>query len=356
VKKNNYGTLLRPYWYAAPSFRMIVAGLLLALAPQIIMLFVTRSYAAIAVIFSAVAASLLAEAVNKALRKTAGFQALFVCVQGVITGMFFPSSYPPLSVFGITLCAMLLAKYAFGGVSSSWINQAALTIALAYFIGAQWFPGFLITKSQLSVENPISLLLENTPVQAFDSHIAGFLNSTIFSAVKAFIPPGLISFFWDSGAVISAFRFNFLTLAASLILIILDIINWIIPACFLGVYFLLVWLFAPLAAGGGIGSGDILLAGLTGGTLFTAFFMLGAFGTVPWSFKGKIVYSCIAGCFAFIFSGSGTAPAGAAFTVLAANLVSTFIQYYEQHIRRTEFKTKLLPLIGDYWRLSHDGN
>jgi electron transport complex protein RnfD len=355
MKHNNYNAMLRPYWYATPSFRVIIIGTLLVLVPQVIMLFVTKSYASLVIICSAIAASLLAEALNKALRGTAGFDALFACLQGLLTGMFFPAAFPPLSVFTLTLFTLLLTKYAFGGVASSWINQAALTVALAYFVGAEWFPEFLVTKPQLVSENPVTLLFENRPLLPFDSRITGFLNSTILSATKTVIPPGLISFFWDSGAAIPVSRFNVLTIAASIVLILLDIIDWVMPACFLGVYFLLVWLFAPLVAGGGIAGGDILLASLTGGTLFTAFFMLGAVGTVPWSFRGKILYSSVAGCFAFIFLGGGTSPAGAVFTVLAANLLSAFIQFYEQQARRKLFRTKLMPLAVDLRRLSHAG-
>jgi electron transport complex protein RnfD len=355
MKNSNYDAMLRPYWYASPSFKVIITGTLLVLVPQVIMLFVTKSYASIVIICASIAASLLAEALNKAFRGTSGFQGLSALLQGLLTGMFFPAAYPPLSVFTLTLFTLLLAKYTFGGVASSWINQAALTVALAYFVGAQWFPEFLVTKPQLASENPVTLLFENRPILPLDAKVTDFLNSTILSAIKTVIPPGLISFFWDSGAAIPVSRFNLLTLAASIVLILLDIINWVIPACFLGTYFLLVWLLAPLFAGAGIASGDILLASLTGGTLFTAFFMLGAAGTVPWSLRGKILYSIIAGCFAFVFLGGGTSSSGAVFTVLAANLMSTFIQFYEQQVRRKDFRTKLMPLAGDLWRLSHAG-
>jgi electron transport complex protein RnfD len=354
VKSNNYDSLLRPYWYSAPSLRVMLTGTLLALAPLVIMLFVTKSYRALAVAASAVSASLLAEVLNKWLRNSRGFQWMLAGLQGLITGLFFPEGYPLISVFSITLFTLLMAKYAFGGIASSWINQTALTIALAYMTGPQWFPGFLVAKSQLGLVNPVALLFSGKPVPPLDAGITDFLNSTVAGAAGSYIPPGLLSFFWDSGAAVPVFRFNALILAASMALILFDIIHWVVPACYLGVYLLLVWLFAPLAGGGGFAQGDVLLASLTGGVLFTAFFMLGAFGTVPWSLKGKILYGVSAGCFAFVFSGGGTAPAGAVFTVLAANLASLFIQFYEQRARRRNFREKLLPLITEFWRLFHD--
>jgi electron transport complex protein RnfD len=230
-----------------------------------------------------------------------------------------------------------------------------MAVALSFFVGAQWFPELLVTKSQLAGENPIAPLFESIPIAPFDSRITGFLNSTIFNVTKTVIPPGLLSFFWDTGSTIPVSRFNFLTLAASIVLIAFDIINWVVPVFFLGIYFLLVWLFVPAVAGGVFAGGDILLASLTGSTLFTAFFMLGAAGTVPWSLRGKILYSSAAGIFAFIFLGGGTSPVGAVFTVLASNLMSAFIQFYEQGRRRAVFETKLMPLIDETWRESHDG-
>jgi electron transport complex protein RnfD len=308
------------------------------------------------VIFATCVASLAAEALCAVVRQKEGTiqisAVLLASAQGLITGMFFPESYPPFAAFVLTLCALLVAKYAFGGAAASWINSAAFTVAIAYFVGSRWFPEFLITKSDLAMENPSRLLLDPAASQTA-SRVTAFLNATVFRLAGIALPDGYLPFLWDTHAAIPAFRFNILILLASIVLIVFDIVSWIVPLCYVGVYAVLVWIFAPAVAGNGLGNGDILLALLTGGTLFTAFFMLNWFGTVPMTTQGKITYGCLSGAFAFVFCGSGASPAGAMFTVLTANLMSVFIQLYEKYRRQNEYATRLAPAIADYWRLSH---
>jgi electron transport complex protein RnfD len=121
-----------------------------------------------------------------------------------------------------------------------------------------------------------------------------------------------------------------------------------VPVCFTATYLVLVRVFVPRVVGGAFGPGDILLAALTGGTLITAFFLLDGPGLTPLSRRGKIVYGCGAGALMFLFCGSGTSPAGAVFTVLAANLLSVFIQFVELQYRNSKFKHIVKPLIEEY--------
>jgi electron transport complex protein RnfD len=92
----------------------------------------------------------------------------------------------------------------------------------------------------------------------------------------------------------------------------------------------------------------MLLAALTGGTLAAAFFLLEGPGLTPLSRRGKILYSSGAGALMFLFCGGGTSPAGAVFTVLAANLLSIFIQFAELQSRNSKFKHVTAPLIKEY--------
>jgi electron transport complex protein RnfD len=147
---------------------------------------------------------------------------------------------------------------------------------------------------------------------------------------------------------VSAFRFNALVLVASAVLLAFKVVRPLIPLCFLASYLLLVRLFAPLFGSGTVGSGDVLLALLTSGTLMAAFFLLDTPGTVPVSRRGKIVYALGAGGAAFVFCGSGTSPVGSAVTVLAANLLSVFIQFAELLSRGAKFRRVTKPSMEDY--------
>ena len=141
--------------------------------------------------------------------------------------------------------------------------------------------------------------------------------------------------FWDTKSVIPAFRFNFIILISSIFIFSEDIIKCVIPFTFMLVYLSLVRLLSPVFFGGLQFQGDILLALLTGGTLFISVFILNWYGTTPVTLKGRFIYGFFAGILNFFISGCGTSSSGLLFTVLIVNIVSVIIQ-------QTEAKMNLL--------------
>ena len=227
-----------------------------------------------------------------------------------------------------------MTYYLFGGFAESWINPVAYTVIIIYFLGISFFPEFLITKMYLETGNPGMQLIQNgdIPVLKFDSSITFWLNTHIFSHIGIEIPTGYLSMFWDTQSPIPAFRFNLLTLLSSMILISVSIINWIVPTSFLLTYGILVRLFSQTPFTGLVGQGDLLLAFLTSGTLFVAFFIVDFYGTTPITNFGKLLYGVVVGIIAFFITGCGTSPIGAMFTVLFANVISPIILLIEDKI------------------------
>ena len=112
-------------------------------------------------------------------------------------------------------------------------------------------------------------------------------------------------------------------------LIAFDVIRPLIPAVFLTVYLLLVRLLAPFFYGGIPGQGDMLLAMLSSGTLFSAIFLFQWTGTTPMTSTGKVWYGILAGLIAFLIVGCGLSSAGIVFVVLVVNIISAVIQALE---------------------------
>lgn len=347
MKHKNKIISLRPFCFLTPSVSTISVTILCILLPQILMLFLTRSFNSLLLLCCSITASLATEAVDKLCIRKQHFSVLPVLIQGILIGLFIPADYPPVAFFFLTAIMLLLTKYVFGLHAGSWINTTAATIIAAYFIGSVWFPAVHVPVEQIQSPNMSLLLIQEgvLPVYRFDSAITGFLNEHIFSALGTAVPDGYISLLWDSGSAIPAFRFNILTLIGSLFLFSFRILDALIPALFIGVYLGLVRLFCPVFAGGMFGTGDCLLALLTGGTLFTAFFILPWFGTVPMTTCGKVFYGIFAGIAAFFISGFGLSTAGAVFTVFSANIVSVLIQFFEQKMSDSVLYSKKLPKI-----------
>ena len=326
--------IVRPFTYLKSSVGTECRRIIALLALQLLLLFVSRSFMAVVVVFSAIAASVLANMVcNKVRFFTNGsyYSYSMSIVQGFLIGMFLPENYPPFTVFVVAFCTMIVGKYIFKNFFYTFINPSVFALAVLYIIGAGIFGSPTLSLELLSSRNPSQILIENGffPMVSFDTAITDFLNRTIFSVFKFSIPEGYISMLWDTHASIPAFRFNLLTLISSVVLFMFDGTKIIIPAVFVVVYLSLVRMVSPLFFNGIPMQGDILLAVLTSGTLFTAVFVINWYGSLPETIVGKIVFGLISGVVAFFICGCGTSPIGMVFTVLVSDFISLFIQHFE---------------------------
>ena len=329
--RRNSALTLRPFHYVTPSISTMTISVLCVLAPHLVMLAVTSSFRSLLIILSCVLASFAAEAVDALLVRKRGMNIPVTLLQGILTGMFLPPMYPLVAVFFIVFSVLFVAKYPFGGIAGSWVNPVAISIVMAYFLGAIWFPTFIISPLYLQSHNASLLLIHDGvfPQCSLDQAVTAFLNGVVFSPLGTNMPEGYVSLLWDTGAAIPAFRFNLLTLLGSMALYSIRALSLEVPASFIVTYVFLVWLLCPVFAGGTAGNGDVILALFTGGTLFTAFFVLSWFGTVPMTTAGKLFYGSLTGVAAFFICGYGLSSVGAMFTVFCGNILSLLIQMAE---------------------------
>lgn len=338
--------LVRPFVYLRISIGEESGRMLFLLCIQLMLLAVSKSFSALIVIAAAASASFAADiAVSRFFKQEneAHFTALTSLVQGIVIGMLLPETYPPVSAFAASLSALFVVKYFFGGFSYAWVNPAAFTVIMLWFTGARLFPELIVTRELLASKNPSELLLSSGafPIHSFDTALTSFLNNLVFAPFKVSVPDGYVSLFWDNGSLIPAFRFNFALLISSALLFGRDLVKSIIPACFLLTYLALVRTAAPFFYGGIPLQGDMLLALLTGGTLFTSVFVLDWYGTIPCSIKGRILYGVFGGTAAFFIAGAGSSSAGMIFAVVLTNIFSVFVQKWEDAADRRALK-KLL--------------
>ncbi|MDE6719239.1 MAG: RnfABCDGE type electron transport complex subunit D [Treponemataceae bacterium] len=313
-----------------------------ALCPQILTLAATKSYSSLAIILCTVIGALLSEFQEFLEGGRSAFSAAYALLAGTLIGFYFPAGFPPVAALLLTFVMMFSAKCVFGRQGISWLNPVAFTLAGAWFVGHFYFPGFLISKTELVLKNPSLFLVDGLPSRIpIDDGITDFLNAAVFDKFGATVPGGFVSLLWDAQCAIPAFRFNALTLLASIFLIAFDIEGGLVPCVFLASYSLLVRFLSPVLLGGVPFSGDIALALFSGGTIFTAFFLLQWQGTLPRSLAGKIIYAVLGGCVAFAFCGTGTSPIGSAMTALFLNIISPAILFYEDSSRRKKIAALL---------------
>ena len=333
--KQKYKSLtLAPFSYSNPSLGTSSIFAICLFIPQIVFLFISKSYLSVIQIFVAVLASVIADMCYSYFKKRSLVPSVVVFLQGILIGMFIPEGYSLFLLFFITFFCLICFSYMFGGFAQPWANPIAITIIVLYLIGTQFFPDFTVTAAHLQSPNLGQQLVNDglIPKLNCDSSITNFLNAKVFKFAGVALPEGYVSIFWDTGSLIPAFRFNLLTLVSTIVLIAFGCTKSLIPAVFLFVYGLLVRIFGLYPYGGLLNQGDVLLAIFSSGTILTAFFLLQWAGTTPLSIIGKIIYGAFAGCLAFLIMGCGTSPIGAMFVVLISNLVSPIIQFVEDFI------------------------
>ena len=336
---------LNPFYYLCDSMTAITYKFLILLLIQFIALICTKSFNSVFVITASFMGGVIASIVYFILTKEPFYKNYELIIQGIFIGFFLPSTYPLHTAFFTAFTILLLFKI-FIRHSNNWLTPSALAIVIAYFVGKNYFPQFLITQDLVVSKNPsVSLITQGAfPVFSFDSSITNFLNTYILFPFRVTIPEGLISLLWDTNSAIPAFRFNILNIFATIVLFCDNNMMEIIPVIFVTTYALLVRLFGPFVYGGIFNTGDVILAILSSGTLFAAAFMLQFPGTVPVTKNAKILFGLLAGIFAFLVSGPGTSPIGMAYTILICNVFNLLLRSLEDARVEKKLKTRIFSI------------
>lgn len=334
---------LPPFCCSSPSINDMLKIMLLMMIPHIIMLIITSSINSLILLGVTTFAAIGAELTYGCIKKIGLKLSWSSLLQGLIIGMFLPSGYPIFIACIVPFTILFFQKLIYFDFAQSWINPMAIAIIIMFFISPDFFPDFLLSVEDFQYINAGSRLFTEGIIQtaSFDQAITDMLNSRILTNFDTSIPVGYVTLFWDTQSLIPAFRFNLFTLLASVILVSFKAVDYIIPFVYVCMYAMLVYIFSLYPYGGIFGSGDILLALLTSGTLFSAFFLLGWFGTIPVTIIGKLAYGVCAGLFSFLICGAGTSSIGNIFTVLMMNIVSPIIQYFEDFFKIAKLRNLL---------------
>ena len=339
TKLKNSKISVKPFVYSIPSISSVSIRLLILLAIQIIMLLFTKSFNAFFVVATSLVGAILAALINYYARKEAFYNIMNIAIQGIIIGLLLPESYPPAMAFVITFTTILISRSIVYKGINSWINIPALAVIIAWYIGNIYFPQFAVTSELLTLRNSSLYMIQNGyfPTYSFDSSVTSFLNRNIFSLMNVSIPEGFVSLMWDNHSVIPAFRFNIITIISSIIVFSDNSFSLIIPSVFISVYVVLVRIFVPYVFGGSLNQGDMILALMTSGILFSAVFLIQWYGTIPVTLFGKIFLGILSGIVAFAIIGCGTSPVGMSYTIICSNIVCMFIRIFEE--KKNEIST-----------------
>ena len=321
-----------PYIYTGMNARRTAILVISLLSLQLIIMGILHDFASIFLIISAGAAATLASfliSYTQSNQSKAVFD-IHALVTGLLIGFFLPVNSGFIFSFLIAFMSYFFSWGVFGGKGSSWVNPVMLAACIAAVCKPDCFiqpVGFnqIVSNGSVFAAMEGSGLLQ-TPA---DQYVTSMLNSTFLHGVGVTLPEGYIKLFLYYPSAVPAFRYNFLTLCSSIILLSAKTVHKTLPFTFLTVYGLLIYLFPSAAQANAHGKGDILSALLTSGALFSAFFVMNDGGSIPRSSGGRCITGILTGIFAFCIVGPGAVPAGIPFTVLFVNCINPVIDRLE---------------------------
>lgn len=312
---------------------------------------------ALIVTIVAVATSMLTEQIitTKMLKRTSPLGDMSAIVTGLLLAFNLPVSIPlPLVAVGAVF-AIGVAKWTFGGLGYNFINPALagraflLSSSMAYMTGAAFratgtFGKVPVSLSGIPQESAqeiadktglaVDAISQATPLAALGS----IVEKAHFPVLE--LQDAFANLFWGNVGGVIGETSVFALLLGGGYLLWRRVIGFGIPLTYIGVTFLLFWIFNGIEGASLLSSAALTIPFyhiLSGGLILGAFFMATDMVTCPITLKGQIIFAIGCGVFTFIIRRFGGYPEGVSYSILLMNLLTPLIDRY---VRPTVYGTK----------------
>jgi electron transport complex protein RnfD len=289
-----------PHLWKGISVNRIMYDVVIALMFPTAGAIVFFGYHAISVLGVSVGVAILTEYICKRIRGQAFIMDGSAVVTGLLLGLILPPLIPLWMVAVGSIFAIAIVKEAFGGLGHNIFNPAlgGRAFMSASFTAhmTTWYKPMGFTADAVTSATPLS----GTSIwQPFDSsvYLSMFLGNT-------------------SGSIGETSAL--LLIAGGAFLLARGIINWRIPAVYIG-------MVALIAAAMG---GDPLFNILAGGLMIGAFFMATDYVTSPLTNRGRIIFAVSLGALTMIIRHFGGMPEGVCYSILFMNAITPLIDRF----------------------------
>ena len=249
-------------------------------------------------------------------------------LSAAVTGMLLALNLPPSielwkAVVG-GAAAVVIGKQIFGGIGQNFMNPALVgRVVMLTSWGVSMTRWTNAVPGALFGAKPAAALAADAVSSATPLELAkNFYKS---GAAKMEGMPSYASlFFGDVAGCIGEISALALLIGGAYLLV-RGVINWRVPAAFVGTTALLAWVFGSQAA---LFAGDPLLHVLSGGLLLGAIFMATDYSTSPVSGKGKLIMGAGCGLITVVIRLFTKSPEGVSYSILIMNAVTPLIDRY----------------------------
>lgn len=302
-----------------PSIMLWVIG---ALVPSIIASYLFFGFRALYLtVLSAITAVAVEALICRIMKRASTIGDFSALITGILLAFNLSPSLPWWMVVLGSAFSIAVAKMAFGGLGSNFINPA------------------LAGRAFLMACYPAEMTSWVAPKLGTISGINGITSATPLANIKSAMANGTFQALDFQDAIINLFTGNIggcigetsaiALIIGAVILLYKHIIGFTIPVSFIGTVFLLFWLFN--------GSGQLFTSGaiivpfyhiLAGGLFLGAFFMATDMVTSPINRKGKLFFGIGCGLLTFTIRKFGGYPEGVSYSILIMNLLVPHIERY----------------------------
>lgn len=294
-----------PHISSGRRTRGIMADVLIALLPACIAGCVIFGMRSLAVIAACVASSVATEFVfNLICKKKQTIGDLSAAVTGLLLGLNMHAAVPIWQCVLGGVLAIFVVKCIFGGLGCNFANPA-ITARVFLLIA---FPAVAGGALPIAMTGGELLTTSATPLVT----ASGLLSS---------VPPtSFLDLFLGNHAGAIGETCIIALLAGFIYLVVRRVINWYVPAAFVGTVFVCALLF------GGFDAALALRQVLSGGLIFGAVFMATDYVTTPITRSGRVIFAVGCGLITSLIRFFGAYPEGVSFAILLMNILSPYIE------------------------------
>jgi electron transport complex protein RnfD len=289
-----------PHLWKGPSVSTIMYRVVYALMLPTGAAIYFFGYRAISVIGVSVGTCLLTEYGCKKLRNRPFVMDGSTVVTGILLGLILPPTMPLWMVAIGAIFSIAIVKEAFGGLGHNIFNPA---------LGGRAFMSASFSAEMTTWVKPMGFgadaVTSATPLSG----------SFVWPADKLALYKAL--FFGNTAGSLGETSALLILIGGGLLLA-LGIINWRIPAVYIGMVALLSFALGQ----------DPLFQILAGGLMLGAFFMATDYVTSPLTNRGRIVFSVGLGAMTVMIRRFGGMPEGVCFSILFMNAITPLIDRY----------------------------
>ena len=300
-----------PHSFTPVNTSRLMLSVIIALIPAIgygVYLYGLSALALILVsVASAVAAEYLFRKIIKATTTIGDFSAV---ITGLLLALILPPATPLWMAALGSIFAIVVAKEFFGGLGANPFNpaligRAFLLMSFPAAITTWSMPnGLKLAADATSTATPLALVKQGTAL----ADVAKYFGASDVGSFYRQLFMGYRSGSLGESSIL-------LIILGGLFLIALGVIQWIVPVSVIGSAFVFSWVFGM----------DPIFSVLTGGVVFSAFFMATDYSTRPLTPMGQMFFGLGIGLITVVIRKFGGFPEGVTYAVLIMNIATPYL-------------------------------